>query len=353
MKNRSASTSTRLVPRNGFTLIELLVVIAIIAILMALIMPAVQSAREAARRTQCQNNLKQIGLALHNFHDTRGAFPPACLVLDYPRPHNRMGTVLGSDEPSWLVRILPFIDHSPEYELSDVYTPYGAHPSATREMVISSFICPSRRIGSNAVSPDLISGEQRLTVAPGGAVTDYAGSMGDTSNGAGSCGSDFFLGGRGSGIIISSAPIAIDPSDPMPTRVVEPFTEDRGFVPSQRWNDWRDHITMENVTDGTSNTLMVGELHVPLGRLNKAPNNGAAYYGRYLTHFARLGGHGLPLADGPGDNDAALFSFGSNHPGGVQFVLGDGSVRQITTHIDENLLGRLTNRADGISVGMF
>ena len=100
--------------RNGFTIIELLVVITIIGILIALLLPAVQQARGAARKTQCSNNLKQRGLATHSFHDANGAFPPARLVLNVSRSGtNDFGTYVGMDEPTWLVRMLPYLEQSP------------------------------------------------------------------------------------------------------------------------------------------------------------------------------------------------------------------------------------------------
>jgi prepilin-type N-terminal cleavage/methylation domain-containing protein len=101
--------------RSAFTLIELLAVIAIIGILIAILLPAVQQARAAARRSQCQNNLKQIGLALHQFHDALGAFPPARLVEDGIRTLTSDGTTPGMDEPSWLIHILPHLEQSALY----------------------------------------------------------------------------------------------------------------------------------------------------------------------------------------------------------------------------------------------
>ena len=99
--------------RSGFTIIELLVAIAIIGLLIALLLPAVQQARAAARKTQCANNLKQLGLATHSFHDTHGAFPPARLILNVPRTAiDNGGILVGLDEPTWLVRLLPFMEQS-------------------------------------------------------------------------------------------------------------------------------------------------------------------------------------------------------------------------------------------------
>lgn len=127
---------TNSVLREGFTLIELLVVIAIIGVLVAILLPAVQQARAAARRTQCQNNLKQIGLALHQFHDANGAFPPARLVLDGIRTLSENGTTSGVDEPSWLIHILPHLEQSAVFSSWDLYKPFGAQSLTVRQSVV-------------------------------------------------------------------------------------------------------------------------------------------------------------------------------------------------------------------------
>lgn len=126
--------------RRGFTLIELLVVIAIIAILIALLLPAVQQAREAARRTQCKNNLKQIGLALHNYLDVHSGFPPS-FVSD----QNTSGTDL-SDGGEWSIqaRLLPFLEQANIYNVADLSQDYGNAVNASiKTMRVASYLCPS------------------------------------------------------------------------------------------------------------------------------------------------------------------------------------------------------------------
>ncbi|MEM7315659.1 MAG: DUF1559 domain-containing protein, partial [Planctomycetota bacterium] len=126
---------------SGFTLVELLVVIAIIGILVALLLPAVQTAREAARRIQCVNNLRQIGLATASFESNIRSFPPARLEA---RP-GEFATYCAGLEPSWLVRIMPYLEEKTQYDNWDVYAPFTEHDASTREGVVSAFLCASRR----------------------------------------------------------------------------------------------------------------------------------------------------------------------------------------------------------------
>lgn len=325
--------------RTGFTLIELLVVIAIIAILVSLLLPAVQQARAAARRMQCRNNLKQISLAAHSFHDVYSAFPPARLILDLPRSQNDDATRYAMDEASWLVRLLPFIEQSALHSLWDEYEPYGLNPAEARNQAVSVFLCPDRHDISNAVAPDSIikitapcGCPAGVQFAPGGAVSDYVANHGDLTPGAVNLPTDFYWGGNGTGVIISSRPAGTE---------------------SEKRRDWQDKIRFADISDGSSNTLLIGESHVPRDEDLKTPFNGPAYYGRHLTNYARIGGPGIPLAHSRRDQRASLYSFGSPHDGIVQFALADGSVRAVSTSIGTRLLGRLTNRKDGETIGEF
>lgn len=343
--------------RGGFTIVELLVVIAIIALLIALLLPAVQQAREAARQTQCRNNLKQIGLALHNFHGTHGAFPPARLLLDEPIPQNDYGTVIGADEPSWIVRLLPFLGRHTEHAEWDEYTPFGAHSPKARQAVVPVFLCPSSHNVSNAVAADE---EYKITfscgcsteaqVIPGGAVSDYAGNMGDPSPGATGSPTDFYWGGRGTGILIASQPVAGRPLPEDEPRHADPYNRISGLQTADTWLDWQFKVRIADVDDGTSNTFAVGELHVPPDQKNKTPYNGAAYYGRMFTHFARIAGPGVPIAQNPRDTRAGVYSFGGPHSGGCLFAMVDGSVRMISSSISTRVAGRFANRADNAQV---
>lgn len=325
--------------RGGFSLIELLTVIAVISILIAMLLPAVQQARAAARRIHCSNNLKQLALAAHHFHDTHGALPPARLILDTPRTLADIGFSVALDEPSWPVRLLPYLEQSNFHDEWDEYQVYGDHSASVRNLALNSFLCPDRHNASNAVVPDqtviltaACGCPLGLQTVPGGAIIDYVANLGDLSPGAVSAPTDFYWGGNGTGLLISSRPAGN-------ATLIE--------------RDWLDRIRFADVTDGTSNTLLIGEPHVPVGNDNLTPYNGPAYFGRYLTNFARIAGPGVPLAHSPTDQRAGEFSFGSPHPGIVQFAFGDGSVQAINTSISTRILGRLANRKDGELTGDF
>lgn len=338
-QNTSRNRRSSQILRAGFTLIELLVVIAIIGVLIAILLPAVQHARAAARRTQCQNNLKQIGLALHQFHDQSGAFPPARLVHDGVRTLSSNGTTIGVDEPSWLIHILPHLEQSALFGGWDLYKPFGSQPLTVRQTVVQAFLCPERHGGTSPIAFDSSvvitlpcgcgGGVQKI---PGGAVADYVANLGDLTPGAVGQATDFYWGGRGTGVIISS----------------HPKMNGTDIVPG-----WVEKIAIRDIKDGTSNTVMVGEPFIPAGELTKSPYNGPAYFGRHFQNFARIGGPGVPLAHNSLDQRGILYSFGSDHDGVVQFALADGSVRGISTSISSSLLGNLCNRSDGSKIGEF
>ncbi len=134
----------------GFTLVDLLVVIAIIGILIAMLLPAVQSVREAARRTACMNNLRQVGLATISFHDARGAFPPARTATS-----NQVLPIFIRNGPeSWFVHILPFIEQNNLYKQWNFNSRYEYQATGVVSTPVGTFLCPSRHTIDDANAPD-------------------------------------------------------------------------------------------------------------------------------------------------------------------------------------------------------
>ena len=298
--------------RRGFTLIELLVVIAIIAVLIALLLPAVQAAREAARRAQCANNLKQMGLALHNYHDVVGAFPPGYL--------SRPGLDGDNTGPGWgwAALSLPQIEQSPLFNSVNFSLAIEAPANQTSRLTkVNTFICPTD-----------------ASFAPQFTVVDD--STSGTTLGAPICdvASSDYVGCFGTG----------DVSD-VPGR-------DRGEGLFFRNRS----VRIAEVVDGTSQTIAVGEKSqnlaratwtgavshaaVPITELQAedglSPEGGAALV---LSHTGEL--------DGPNSKPAHADQFWSRHPGGAQFTFADGSVRFLKEKRPLALFRSLATRQGG------
>ncbi len=320
--------------RSAFTIVELLVSIAIIGVLAALLLPAIQQSRESARVTLCKNNLKQIALATINFHDTKEAFPPGRIAM---RPGDPAELSCGQDTPSWLVRILPYLEQDNFADQWDLYEPFQDHPEEVRNHTIPIYFCPTRRSSVGAISPACT---VEFTAACGcsgpqtfesGSTGDYSGNHGDMSAGARGYVEDFYWGGNGNGVIVSS----------------------RAYCVQGKPREWIDKVRMRDVTDGLSNTILTGETHINRNRINTVPDDGLIYNGWHIFFSMRIGGKHVPIAPNMDYVDTRLYGFGSWHKGICQFGLCDGSVRAISTSIDEDVLGRLCVRNDGQVVGEF
>jgi prepilin-type N-terminal cleavage/methylation domain-containing protein len=309
--NRRATPST---VRWAFTLIELLVVIAIIAILIGLLLPAVQKVREAAARLQCANNLKQIGLAIHNHNDTHGVLPTGGQHWSLPPTFIGVGQPAGprDQRAGWLFQLLPFIEQENLYKGSGTTTVADA-----QRLIIGSpvktYFCPSRR------SPRVFSQSTNWyppTTAGTHAQTDYAASIGNNSSTNG------FL--------------------------QRTFNHDAGDGnPGSRA---REPIRLTDMTDGTSQTLMAGDKRIPLDGLGNFQGEDNEGYTSGWDHDVLRRTDLAPLPDCIGASNSACAGtvrFGSSHPGGFQGVLGDGSVRMIQYSMDLTNFNRLGNRQDG------
>lgn len=316
--------------RRGFTLVELLVVIAIIGVLVALLLPAIQAAREAARRTQCQTNLKNVGLAIQNYHDTYTHVPNSRRSFDYI---------------TWAAELWPFIEAQNIALQWDRTQKYYGQLEQVRTLQVPIYLCPSRR-----TSPALsIDGDQDTDAQAHfpGAVSDYGCVVGDPT-----VERDTPL--TSGGEVIAEPTGVFRYSSVYETDGIEIGNSDLAALPRQYT------VSFRQIEDGLSNTAMVGEKHVPidgpdgsyLGR-GKGAKDGSIYNADYWKAVGRVGGYSRPLAspsDGSsGGNELSDWNtnFGSWHPGVCHFTFGDGSVRALSVDIDEGMLGYICNKADG------
>ena len=318
--------------------------IAIIGILVGLLLPAVQAAREAARSTQCQNNLKQISLATELFHDTYGCYPPARYQ---PRP-GEFDFSCGGNETTWLVRILPYLEQQAAEQRWDYSAKYVDHSEDVRTYSPPFYRCPSRRSSDLAVGVGTIvnAGTAWCILPCGcrfpcpnnpaanqtGAVGDYGGNHGNMSTGSTGLPTDFYYGGNGNGLIISS-------------RAQCKALSNEEYAPKLPV-DWVDRIKHKDASDGLSNTLLVGEMHVPRDGIGSSPGDAFIFNGDHVFNMARVGGPGVPIIKDLDDDGTGLVSWGSWHHGRCHFAFADGSVHALSTSLDTATLGYLANRED-------
>jgi len=356
--------SKRIQGQRGFTLVELLVVIAIIGVLVALLLPAVQAAREAARRSSCSNNLKQLGLALHNFHDTYGTFPAAminsgrcqvngtCNGWNYKGPEVDLQAIYGrggqADASNYrvmnhtgFVALLPFIEQKPLFDrysylnIANGSNPYGQtpgpDPTGNPNRIVAStplkvYTCPSDNVPARVMTTGDAAGSFYERLAPGVARGNYLFSTGY-------------------------------------------YTDyDRDYSVTATWARGafgNNGAAAMNMRDGTSNTIAFGEATqewhnaaygpYPLGGVHTSvhgrilhctrnqadcPNGFVASGGTNLLtciQYCSINGHNGRLVNGATDHTATwqyAWQFGSKHPGGALFTFCDGSVRLLANTTD-------------------
>ena len=292
--------------RKGFTLIELLVVIAIIAILIGLLLPAVQKVREAAARMKCQNNLKQLGLGVHSYHDTYSRFIPAGNTTTWL---------------SWHVGILPYIEQTALFnkvsQTAGNYITIGKYDIPVNNRV-ATFLCPSQTEGEkmilsptpphNVNLPEVINNQPPYT-------THYYG-----------------VGGPAGVNPITGANYIYEVNDPT-----------HGRMGKQGMFQRTDTVKLESITDGTSNTLMVGEMSWSPGAITPTNIAGTRFRGWARgcddPLITQVCGGIKTISNAINAYSNTLFNempFGSQHTGGTNFAMGDASVRFLNASININ-----------------
>ena len=311
--------------RDGFTLVELLVVIAIIGVLVALLLPAVQSARESARRMQCGNNLKQLGLGIHGFHEATNTIVPV--------------SVGGHGQASWQVLIMPYCELGALYDRIDVSRTWYTFPQDVVTYQIDFFYCSSR--GRTEFLSQELNSRWGFRQLQGGALTDYAMSVGDgcyyphwvsTSS---LCGRG--PAGSGNGVGARADFSALLEDGPEGDIVI---------------SGWESPLSFKHITDGLSNTIFAGEKWIHPDHQGLGDYGDITFWGADIhTTISRVGGPEYPISRHDRDltnvRDVINMAFGSAHPGVCQFVFGDGSVHAISTAINTTVLGWMARRHDG------
>lgn len=329
------SISGKSVPRrSGFTLVELLVVIAVISLLLALLLPAIQRAREAARRIQCRNNLKQIGLALHMYESSHSVFPYGA-ASRFPFGLQRECAF------NWRAFLLPYLEQISLYsEISPYFgaTDRGAGTIAGRQVVtslpahrtrLSVYVCPSDPEGSTDFVP-YYNDADSVAASPSGPAS-YMGSAGPLApfNDADSCN-------------------LCGPNEAKCPCITDGWHFGPSGIQPGMFSMYPKRIGFRDVPDGSANTLFVGESTIlPNGGLTG--NRHAAWLGLWNCSSTTSG---INWKD-RGNSWKGGSGFSSFHDGGAQFLFVDGSVRLIGDSVDLAVLGHVGSRAGAENIGEF
>ena len=351
--------------RRGFTLIELLVVITIIAILVAILLPAVQAAREQARRSQCQNNLKQIGLALHNYHNVHKKFPPGMISTQFTNNTSstsqrqtlpteaiqQNSATLGLHGTSWILHILPGLEYKTlekqwMYTLNvydnGMYNASGVptNPFRPAHTDIPTLYCPTRRGDMNTAKLTYVKRPDSANPMPNVGLWSKGGNDYSGCSGRGLLVNDPPVGGGAStGIraIFALTPDQLQNANP--TLLYLPSGDSRGifYVNSS--------VRFSDVTDGTSQSLMVGEntrLNSPIDPILQS-SDGWAWGGVATLFTTRWGLNKNVHYDAPG----------SDHDSGAWFLFVDGRVSFLNQNLDLNTFRYLSSISDGLTIGEY
>ena len=326
---------------SAFTLIELLVVIAIIAVLIALLLPAVQQAREAARRAQCKANLKQLGLAMHNYHDVAKVFPvnrtyrgaydqgPQGDPFPTAQAHKEYGSC------GWTVMLLPYIDQGPLFKSINFGYVAGVNfgivdnpaNAAARRTQLGTLMCPSNPQSA------VVTGQTGQADSWGdgldGGRTDYVGNMGWMFAGHRNCANQTTETWSHSGTM----------SQP-------PLNGNNGTFGGQG------SVNLAQITDGTSNTVLIFEDHHWTNKADPSTNGpDAMWFGPYAIHALQMPINTNP--SGPGNAPMICDQWSSIHTGGAHCLMSDGTVRFVNQTLNSQVRRAIATRGRGEPVGEF